>query len=110
MTRNGFVSPKRAVINIAGAGDNTIIAAPGANIKIKIVKMLFVCTAAVAVTFRSGANNLTGAMSFGVSGGLGYDGDLYPLEMNPNEAFIINLSGAIQVSGFAEYIVEAIST
>lgn len=99
-------SSLRAVINIAAAGDNTIVAAPGANFIIKIVKLLFVCTAAVAVTLKSGANNLTGAMSFSVNGGLGYDGDFTPLEMNANEAFIINLGGAVQVSGFVLYYAE----
>ena len=99
-------SPLRASIDIAATGDNTIVASPGANFVIKIVKLLFVCTGAVAVTLKSGANSLTGAMSFSATGGIGFDGDFTPIEMNANEAFIINLSGAIQVSGFVLYYIE----
>lgn len=101
------VSPTGAAINIAANGVNTIIAAPGAGLRIKIVKMFFVCTGAVAITFRSDANDLTGAMSFAANGGLGLDTDIYPMEMNANEAFIMFLGGAVQVSGRVLYITEA---
>ena len=93
---------------MAGAGDNTIIAAPGTNFFIRIVKLLFVVTGAVTVTLKSGVNNLTGAMAYSANGGVGFDGDFNPLEMNANEAFIINLGGAIQVSGFVLYYIDRI--
>ena len=101
------VSPVGAAINIAAAGVNTIIAAPGAGLRIKIVKMFFVCTGAVAITFRSDVNDLTGAMSFAANGGFGLDTDIYPMEMNANEAFIMFLGAAVQVSGRVLYITEA---
>ena len=103
-------APTRAVINIATSGDNTIIAAPAAGFIIKIVKMFFAVASSVNVTFKSGANALTGAMTFAT--GLGstnvfsFDGDFNPLSMNAAEAFIINLSGNVQVSGFVLYYVE----
>ena len=95
----------RTPINIAGAGDNTILAAVAAK-KHKIVKMVFICAAPVDIIIKSGANSLTGLMSFSTNGGMTFDGDFYPLEMNTNEAFIINLSGAVQVSGWIEYFTE----
>lgn len=96
----------KAVISIAVAGDNTIIAASPGN-KHKLVKLVILCASAVNVTLKSGANNLTGAMPFDKKGGMAFDGDFYPLETNVGEAFIINLSGAVQVSGWAQYFTEA---
>jgi len=100
--------PLKAVININLAGDNIIVAAPaaGSKIKIRLVKILFVCTAAVAIILKSGATSLTGAMSFAANAGLVFEGDFNPLDMIQEEAFIINLGGAVQVSGFILYHLE----
>lgn len=94
-----------AIININTIGNNTIIAAPGAGLMIKITSIVFVCTGAVTVTLYSGTTALTGAMSFAANGGIDFGSDLFPLTLGTNEAFIINLGGGTQVSGFAEYIV-----
>jgi hypothetical protein len=95
----------RTPISIAAAGDNTILVASPGN-KHKLVKIILLCASAVNITLKSGANNLTGTMPFNANGGLAFDGDFYPLETNLGEAFIINLSGAVQVSGWAQYFTE----
>lgn len=96
----------KAVISAVAAGDNTIIAA-SAGVKHKIVKLIFIVAGTVSVILKSGANAMSGAMPFINTGGLGFDGDFYPLECGTNEAFIINLSAAVGVYGFAIYVDEA---
>ncbi len=94
-------------INISAAGDNTIIAAPAAGLRIRIVNMFLICSAAVAVTLKSGAaTNLSGAMSFAANSGMGFNGDFNPLQCNLAQAFVINLGGNVQVSGFVLYYIE----
>lgn len=100
-------TPLRAEIDIAAGGVNTIIAAPGAGLRIKIVKLVFLCTGAVAITLRTGATDITGAMSFAANGGAALDHDFFPLVLGANEAFVMFLGGAVQVSGYVMYIVEA---
>ncbi|MDD3474321.1 MAG: hypothetical protein PHP08_00275 [Candidatus Dojkabacteria bacterium] len=100
-------NPTRAVININTSGDNTIIAAPATSgQRIRIVNLFFIAASAVGVILKSGANNLTGVMSFAGNSGMGFNGDFNPLQMNANQAFIINLNGNIQVSGFVLYYTE----
>lgn len=98
-----------APIDTASAGDNTLVAANAKN-KIKVISFFLVSTAALAVRFKSGAaNNLTGAMAFAANGGLAIPaGDTYShlFETNVNEALVLNLSGATQVSGGLAYKLE----
>lgn len=95
----------KAKIDIVTSGDNTIIPL-SAGKKHKIVKIWFVCAGAVDVTFKEGATAITGAMSFGQGGGLADDGDLNPIEIATGQAFVINLSAAVQVSGMVRYVTE----
>lgn len=99
-------NPLRIAINISAAGNNTVIAAPAAGLRIRIVNMFYVCTGAVTVTLYSGANAITGTMSFAANSGMGFNGDSNPLQMNTAEAFIMNLGGNVQVSGFVLYYIE----
>ena len=89
-------------INHAGSGDNTLVAAaPG--YKYQVRKLFLGVNAVVSIKFMSGANNLTGLMAMA-------SGEKFSLEQahqtsapwlttNNNEALILNLSGAVQVSG-----------
>ncbi len=97
--------PNRAVIDTAVLGDNTIIAGtPG--LKIRIVKLILVVNAAVSITLKSASTSLTGAMAYAANGGLALDGDVNPLDLNTGDAFVMNLGGAVQVSGFVLYLLE----
>lgn len=97
------VSSTITPISINTAGDNIIIAAVAGR-RYKIVKLILVCNAAVSITLKSGANSLTGAMPFAANGGLALDDDVHPFELNAGEAFIITLSGNVQVSGWSQHI------
>jgi hypothetical protein len=93
-------------ISIASSGDNTIIAAPTQGY-IAIDNINFVPASAVSVKLIRGTTDLTGVYSLTANQGftqenaVGHqDGIITCL---PGEAFKINLSGAVQVSGFCKY-------
>ncbi len=98
----------KAAVNFATSGDNTIVAADGSN-KIKIVFMFFTIAGETNLTFKSGVFS-SGAMDFGGTseprGAIGTGADIV-FETGVNEAFIINSSAAIQVSGWIMYYKEA---
>lgn len=92
------------------AGGAQLIAAADANRRVRIIAFMLVADAAVSVKFQSAGNDLTGAMKLttGVPlpGGPFIDamgGTLPVLQTNPGEALNLNLSGAVQVSGFVSY-------
>ena len=94
----------RAAINISASGDNTIVSGVGGQ-TVRVFKIFFVCSAAVNVTIKDGAStSLTGAMAFSANGALtlDFDSEAWFITSSSN-AFIINLSGAQQVSGAVYY-------
>lgn len=96
---------KKAVINIAAAASNEIVAAVSGN-KISVVNIVFTVAGDVNITFQSASTALTGAMDFGGSGepkGLSAHLGNFPLQTASGEAFNILLSAAVQVSGFITY-------
>ena len=96
-----------AIISCASSGDNTIIAAPGAGKTIVIDHINFIVTTAVTVTFKSGSTSLSGAYPFDTKQAMALDNAMQAekgvITCGTNEAFIINLGGAVQVSGFVRY-------
>jgi len=97
--------PSRAKIDISSTGYNQIIA-PTAGSHINLLKMLFVCNAAVDVILKSGSESLTGSMSISANGGIGVDTDFYPLHLGAGSSFNIFLGTAVQTSGFCLYTKE----
>lgn len=97
-----------AAINISTLGDNTIIAgSPGT--KIKIVTILFTAAGDVDITFQSGTTPLSGPMDFGGTNepmGIVACHGPGPLPCALGEDFVINLSAAIQLSGYCTYYKE----
>lgn len=88
-------------IEDASSGNNTIIAAPGAGLRTVILHFNFVCRAAVNVRLLSDAVQKSGLYNFAANQGLAFDGGIVaPLLMEPNDAFIINLSAAVGIDGF----------
>ena len=91
-----------ASIDAAGAGDNTIIAAVAGQ-TIRVFKLFAIAASSVAVIAKDGAStNLTGAMTLG-SIALDYDERPW-FTCTVGNAFVLNLGGAVQVSGRAYYI------
>lgn len=98
-----------ATINIVASGDNTIVAAVSAR-KISVWKIFFWVNGTVSVTIKDGAStNLTGAMAMVAQNQFNKWLD----ETSPwfvttaGNALVINLSGAIQVSGRVYYSLQA---
>ena len=101
---------KRAVINCATSGDNTIVAAVSGK-QIKVIGLTIVPAAAVTARFESGAGGtaLTGEMQLAAK-------DIFSLpptnvgmhyfETAPGALLNLELSGATATDGFILYIVE----
>ncbi len=98
---------EKADINIASAGDNTIIAAPGAGKYIAIDSINMVPNAAVIVQLKDGSTNYGGAYSLTGNQGFVLDNVMQNehgiITLSDNSAFVINEAGAVQVSGFVRY-------
>lgn len=92
-----------APINIAASGDNTVIAL-AAGKQIIIHQLLLVAAGAVSIKMKDGAStDLTPAMSLLASTPLWLDAGEPWFVTTAGNAFIINLSGAVQVSGRIYY-------
>src|SRR5256885_924688 len=98
---------KTAALSFSSSGDNTAIAASVGNI-IMVWKIWFTVAGAVNVTYKDGAStNLSGATVLtgnGASQTLYYDGSPHWVT-SPGNAFIINLSGAVALTGQIYYTV-----
>ena len=94
-----------AAVNIASAVTHTII--PGVvNKRIKIVSLFFTVAGEVNITLYDGATAISGPMDFGGTSeprGIVIPFPFSPLELSVGNAFIINLSAAVQVSGSVCY-------
>lgn len=90
-----------ASISAASSGDNTLLAGTGGQ-TIRVFRLFLVAAAAVNIKFRDGTagTDLTGAMSLGPGGSVTLDFDGEPwFKTSVANAFVLNLSGAVQVSG-----------
>lgn len=109
---NGPALLTLANISINTSGDNTIIAAPGAGLRIVISELTLINESSTATTvlLKSGST-IFHRMLFQNQG----NGALFPLakdrewRLGANEAFVINLSGANAHGGGVSYIIENIS-
>jgi hypothetical protein len=90
-------------INFAGAGDNTIVAASSVG-DIHVYSIFFTVSGATTITFKAGTDVLTGALVFTGNG----SSMTLPLDIKEpyftarkTNAFIMNSTNAVQVSGMA---------
>ena len=98
-----------AAISAAALGDNAVVAAAGAGLKIKVVSYKLVCTAANTVKWRSAAVDLEGGCAYAANQGVAFASDQKSplLQTADNAPLNLNLSAATQVSGHVAYFVEA---
>ncbi len=102
----GEVTPKYAVINAAGAGDNTIVAAVTGK-KIRVISYALVAITANTCRFESGASGtaLTGQMSLGITGVLSSGFNPMGHFQTADGALLnLELSAATNVSGHVTYL------
>lgn len=91
-------------IDTSSSGDNTLQAAD-TNRRIRVYSYVIVAGGTVSVKWKSGSTDLSGAMPLVANGGIsahspGSAGAFVPLlQTAANEALVLNLSGAVQVSG-----------
>lgn len=97
---------KKADIDIAASGDNTVIAAPSQGF-IVIDHINLLPTTAVAVQFKDGTTAYGGPyplatlQALTLENAMGHEKGV--ITIGPGNAFVINLGGAVQVGGFVRY-------
>lgn len=92
-----------AALTVSASGDNTAIAAPGAGKHLAVYRLVMTVArgSEVDIILKSAATAKSGAMVADT-----YDLDFgdSPMICGTNEAFIVNLSAAVAVTGFVQYI------
>lgn len=98
---------EKADISISTSGDNTLISAPGDGKYIMIDHINMVPNSGVTVQLKDGSTAYGGAYSLTSSQGFVLENAMMNehgvITLSNNSAFVINLSGAVQVSGFIRY-------
>jgi hypothetical protein len=94
----------QASISAATSGDNTLVAGTAAQ-TIRVHRIFLVCNAAVNIAFKDGAATaLTGTMNMLANGSFTLDMATDPwFVTTAGNAFVLNLSAAVQVSGRVYY-------
>jgi len=98
----------KADIDISASGDNTIIAAPtGTSAYLVIDHINLIPDSAVTLQIKDGSTDYGGPYSLTANQGFVLENTIVKEEgiitLSANKAFILNLSGAVQVSGFVRY-------
>lgn len=93
-----------AAINFAASGDNTVVAGTASQ-TVRVHKLFLIATSAVNLKFKDGAStDLTPALPLQAGAGIVLDFDREPwFVTTAANAFVVNLSGAAQVSGRIYY-------
>ena len=102
-----------ARVVFASSGDNTIVAAPGAGLRIVITALRIQNNTDIATTvlIRDGATTLAGVVT--TVAGTGIDDDFTygnEIRLSANTALVMNLSAANQHSTSVRYYVETVAT
>ena len=96
----------KADISISTSGDNTIIAAPTSGY-IAIDHINFIPTSAVTVQLKDGSTSYGGAYPLDGKQAVVLENSIQNehglIKLSDASAFVMNLSGAVQVSGFVLY-------
>ena len=98
---------KNAVIDISTGTDNTIIAAQGSGTYFAIDHINLLAETDVDITFKSGSTAISGTYTFDEKQAMVLDNAMAAedgvITCADNEAFVITLGAAVQVSGFVRY-------
>lgn len=89
-------------VDVSASGDNTLVAAVAGK-RIRVLSMAVVAAGSVSVTFKSGSTDLTGAMSLSQGVPLESVSGWGAFQTAAGEALVLNLSGAVQTSGWLTY-------
>lgn len=93
----------QAPINFATSGNNTIVAAVAGKV-VKVYRMTLTVGGATNITLYNGATALTGPIPLATNGSYVLDFSGIPwYTTTASNAFIINSSAAVQVSGALDY-------
>jgi hypothetical protein len=96
---------RRASIDTAASGDLTVVSAITGK-RVVVVSYTLVSTAATSLPrWKSGANNISGALGLAANGAVSASSDAGVLATNPGEALLLNNATATQVSGHVTYFV-----
>ncbi len=99
---------RKADISISTSGNNTIIAAPSTSGNYLAIDFIsLIPTTAVSVQFKSDGTNYGGALPLDAKQALTWENAIQNVKgiitCGPNEAFVINLDGNVQVGGLVRY-------
>ena len=98
---------RKADLSISTSGDNTVISAPGAGKYISIDHIHFFPAAAVTVQMKDGATNYGGSYPLDSKQPVTLENVMQDqdgiITLSDNAAFVVNLSGAVAVTGFVRY-------
>jgi hypothetical protein len=94
-------------IDFSASGDNTVIADPGGGKYIAIDFISFFPTTATTITLKAGTREKSGAMPLDAKQTITWENaeqsEYGRIHTVPGEAFIMNSSSGIQVSGMVTY-------
>ena len=96
-------------VNATSDGDNTVVAAPGAGLSIRVLGFVLTgqTTAGTALVRSGAAGTVHADLSLGTSGGVDFSGD----EREPaftcdtNTALVINNSAGLDTKGMVVYVI-----
>lgn len=101
---------QRASVSVSTSGANTLVAAPGAGLRIVLLRSTLVAAGSVSVTFKSNTTALSGAMPLPANGNGLSDCDpiIGLFECAENEPLVLTLSAAVAVTGYLSYALEPV--
>jgi len=91
---------KYQTIDVANSGDNLVFT-PASGKKFRVLSIFLLVDGDVDITFKSGSNEISGAMPVGTRGGmvLPFSNYGWCQGVAADEVFNINLSAAVQCGG-----------
>jgi hypothetical protein len=101
---------KRAFVNASAAGDNAIVAAPGAGIMIRVISLVAVAGAvANTLTMRSGTTAISAGFPIAANGGMVLNENSSGwFQTAANEALNVNLSGSTAMGVSITYVLTTV--
>lgn len=98
---------RKADINFSTAGDNTVIAAPGAGKRIRIDHLNFLPAASTVIQLKDGSTSYGGPYTLLASTLVFMENTTLEehglIELSDNSAFVMNSTVATQMGGFVKY-------